>query len=421
MPKKLVIWAALVLLLCGCGASSESAPAAGPTVSESAQSFRQETSSAAEPAVKSNGTVNEAKEHYDQTESFYTPEEAPAQVQPSEADYFTITRPELISVEENGVTVLYEKACGSTFSSADPERMQWVNEILDTIQSEFAANSANLYKYAQDFLELNGSEYFYSYSNYQELGIARHDESLVSILSLSSLYSGGVHPNAVQSAYNLDLQNHRVLRLEDVIEESGAETLITQVKHQIREKFQDLGEQALFDDYQQTIDQSLLYGNMTPYWYFNDTGLVIFYNQYELGPYAAGIIKVELPYGELEGILRREFYPSQSSGTPGNLVLRGDWEGYRKIPITIESEGERLLVGVEGMIFQIQLSEIYWLEQTPIMQEILFSAASMSQNDVLEIQGGFTDDGRSFAIEFLDGAGEQKVYYLHAEGLTEQP
>ena len=103
------------------------------------------------------------------------------------------------------------------------------------------------------------------------------------------------------------------------------------------------GGNGLFEDYGAIIDNSMQYGNMTPYWYLNDTGLVIFYNQYELGPYAAGIIKVELPYEELEGILREEFQPKAPDGSAGDLILRSSLDDCCRIPITIEKDGEILL------------------------------------------------------------------------------
>ena len=339
-----------------------------------------------------------------------------------DAEYFLFTTTTNTIADASGQPLLYENQCIPIFSSMDAKRSEWVGGVLDDISRDYASNSRNLYAYAEEFVDLNGTESFYSYSNYQQLGIARHDDAVVSLICLSSLYSGGSHPNAVQTAYNLDIEGRRILRLEDVIAEEGAAKLAELVRADVDEKFAVIdGGSGLFEDYAATIDSSMVYGNMTPYWYLNDTGLVIFYNQYELGPYAAGIIKVELPYEALDGILLEQYHRVPANGTPGDLLLRGDWEGWHNIPITIEAEGERLLVGVEGRVYQVQLSEILWLEDTPIAQELIFSAKTLCQNDVLEITGGFDDETRSFAIEFIDGRGAQRIYYLHVGELTEEP
>lgn len=334
------------------------------------------------------------------------------------AEYFIFTKTTNTLTDNSGLPLLYENQCVPIYTSMNPQRSQWVSGILDSIARDYASNSRYLYDYAQEFVAQNGTDGFYSHSNYQQLGITRHDDTVVSLICLSSLYSGGTHPNSVQTSYNLDVVNQRVLRLEDVIAEDGAADLAAMVHSRVEEKFAGLG---LFDDYAATIGSSMEYGNMTAYWYLNDTGLVIFYNQYELGPYAAGIIKVELPYEELDGILLEQFQPIPSTGVPGDLLLRGEWDGYHSIPITIEAEGERLLVGTEGKVYQVQLSEVLWLEGTPIARELIFSARTLCQNDVLEITGGFDDETRSFAIEFIDGLGQHRLYYLHAGELSEEP
>lgn len=420
MPKKLAIAAiCAVLLLCGCGASA---------ADECAPMEVCENDAAAEISVfqapaggDGSGSTDEtgALAFYGTADPGSAAPESAGVTDASDVSYFTFSRREQNTTDETGQMLLYERFCEPAFYSADSDLSRWINEILAILNGEFRTNSENLLEYAEEFLELNGSEYFYSYSNYQELGIARHDESIVSLVAVSSLYSGGAHPNAVQTAFNLDIENRKLLRLEDVIAEEDAQDLTQMVIDGVREKFEDLSDYALYDDYQQTIELSLTYGTMTPYWYFNEKGLVVFFNQYELGPYAAGIIKVELPYEALTDIMAAEYVP-EYLGSGGDLKLSDAVYGTR-IPITIETDGERLTIGVEGRVFQIQLSEVYWLEQTPIMQEILFSAASMGSGDLLEVIGGYTDDGRSFAIEFIDAEGQQRIYYLNTEGLSEEP
>ena len=337
-------------------------------------------------------------------------------------EYFRITKHSNAITGDDGVTLVYENYALAEFVSQDAARMEWVGGILGGIRRDYQVDSSNLYTYAGEFVAEWGTDGFYSYSNYQQLGVARHDDAVASLISLSSLYSGGSHPNAVQTAYNLDIDDQRLLTLEDVILESAAPELAKLVRAGVDEKFTMIdGGNGLFEDYGDTIDNSMVYGNMTPYWYMNDRGLVIFYNQYELGPYAAGIIKVELPYESLTDILAEEYMPTVENTVLGDLLLRGEWEGRNSIPITIEPEGETIRVGVEGIVRQVQLSEVLWLGETPIAQELLFSAKIMGQNDVLEITGGFDDENRSFAIEFTNGRGERVLYYIHPGELSAEP
>ena len=345
------------------------------------------------------------------------PEECP---ETSEAEYFLFDTYTNSVEDDNGLTLLYESQTQASFVSADEGRSAWVEEILEGILRNFAEDSSNLLEYAREFVESDGTEYFYSYSNYQQLGVARHDETVVSLISLSSIYSGGSHPNSVQTAYNLDIQNRRLLRLEDVIDGSSAGELADLVRSGVDERFAFIdGGNGLFDDYADTISISMSYGNMTPYWYLNDVGLVIFYNQYELGPYAAGIIKAELPYADLEGILLEEYFPAPGDGQSGDLCLRWEGEDGHRIPITLDQEGGRLLVGVNGTVWQVQISEVMWMEDMPIAQELLFSALSLGENDILELTGVYHDETSSFVIEFTDGRGVQHLYHIQEGDLTD--
>ena len=404
MLQKLILLVISVIFITGCGAAADRAP----VENNQPDLLRAEGAADQKTDAESSETV-----------AATDPESVPETV--SNAEYFLFTTTNSTLSGDDGTTLRYENQCIATFTSSDQERESWVTEILQRIEQAFQTDSHNLYEYAQDFIAENGTEYFYSYSNYQQIGAARHDKKIVSLISLNSLYSGGSHPNSVQVAYNLDIENRRILRLEDVIKEGSTPTLAELVRAEVDSKFAFIdGGNGLFDDYLDTIHNSMDYGNMTPYWYLNDTGLVIFYNQYELGPYAAGIIKVELPYDTLGDILLDEFYPMEPDGTQGDLFLQAD-PGGSIIPITIEKDGQSLLVGVEGTVYQVQLSEVFWLENTPIAQNLLFSAMSLEEHDVLQITGGYTDENRSFAIEFVNGSGEQYLYYIHNGELSSDP
>ena len=44
-------------------------------------------------------------------------------------------------------------------------------------------------------------------------------------------------------------------------------------------------------------------------WYFSDTGMHFYFSPYEIAPYVVGEVDIEIPYAELRGILKEEYFP----------------------------------------------------------------------------------------------------------------
>ena len=377
------------------------------------------------------GAVDDGYQDYlyqspsNQSQSLAT--EAPGDVSISESDetnlgsYFTFTRGNSARYADDGTTLLYEYTCDTQYISEDLEQEQWVDSILAEISLEYNANSENLLVYAQNCLEQGSGNAFYGFSNYQDIGVVRHDSKVTSLVVLSSIYSGGTHPNSLQTAWNLDMENRMLLTLNDVLYEGSESSLTALTLQKVDEKFNGLSQDVLFSDYQQTISEYFNAEDMTPYWYLNTKGLVVFFNQYELGPYAAGIIKAEIPYEALAGILREEYFPDESNHLSGDLCLLDTVDGKHQISVLIKPDGTSIAIGIDGEVQRLQISEVFWLEDTPIGQKMMFSADRLSEETVLVITGGFDDETRSIAIEFMDDNGDLMLYYLHPYGLTTTP
>ena len=105
-------------------------------------------------------------------------EAAPVDSEPSQtasagegtnAEYFRITKHSTTVSDEDGNALLYENYALAEFSSVDPERSEWVGDVLGGLQRDFQSDSANLQEYAREFVQEYGTDQFYSYSNYQQL------------------------------------------------------------------------------------------------------------------------------------------------------------------------------------------------------------------------------------------------------------
>ena len=333
--------------------------------------------------------------------------------------YFTFHSDTKIYQNEDGQDLLWEMFTDPVFYSPDTQLHDWVNGILDDITKSERELSQDLLDYAEEEQELLG-EAFYSFSHYLTLGVGRHDTKVASVLALSSMYSGGPHPSTVQTATNLDMKELKVLTLEDVLEEDSAERVVEMVLEAVREKFALVGEEGLYTDYEDTVKNALTYGNMTSHWYFNETGLVIFFNQYVLGPYAAGIIKTVLPYDTLDGILRPEFIPQGYTGTASGVEISKDVPVQDTVCNISFGEGETLYLSVQGKASHVQLSEVFFAEGTPVGESMLFSANYLDEDVTIALQGDWFDQDTIYGVEYSDEEGGPYVIYsTSAEVWTE--
>ena len=59
----------------------------------------------------------------------------------------------------------------------------------------------------------------------------------------------------------------------------------------------------LYDDYEALVSKAFSDGDI-PAWYLSDSGLCFAFAPYAIGPYASGIITIELSYEKLGQMLR---------------------------------------------------------------------------------------------------------------------
>lgn len=323
--------------------------------------------------------------------------------------YFVFSQKTDTFSDDDGEPLLLEVTTETSFYSQCEAQTVWVNSLLNDLETGEAHYGQELLGYARQGRE-DFPDYFYCYSHYVSRGIARHDQRVISLLSQTMVYSGGAHPTTVQTAHNLDMQALTTLTLEDVILPEACQSLYTLVLDRVEGKFAAVGEVGLFEDYQSVISEALTYGNMTPYWYFNDQGLVIFFNQYALAPYAAGIIKVELEYGQLEGILKEDYLPEAADGQEIVLSVSQERNSLRNVYDVTLGYGDTVYLSFDGTARQVQLSEVNLVEQTAVASTMLFSANFLNEETALAVTGN-PDPEKSYAVTYHTGNGAQTVLY----------
>ena len=260
---------------------------------------------------------------------------------------------------------------------------------------------------------------FYTYSYYSNVNTERLDSKVFSVLQVNSTYCGGAHPNYSQTAYNVDLTEQTQLSLADVIEPEGAGELLERLLEELQRRLNNLKNFGLLPDYQETIESYFSDPELTPDWYFNDKGRVIYFNCYDIAPIAAGIIKVEFLYDTLVDVLKPEYFPKTPAGGEGSAMLL-DSPGERSV-LEVPSEGAYFYIGTEQTIYDLKIYHLSgWVtEDLPIVGQMVFAANRLTGEEAIEIAQSETARMPEYLLTFRNAAGQVCTLAAEADELRE--
>lgn len=151
--------------------------------------------------------------------------------------------------------------------------------------------------------------------------ILNTEAPLATVVLNSSSYMGGAHGSSSQYYFNFDLDRQKAVKLADLLENNQRGALEKLVYQQFKKWVLDSKLATNVVEYEQVWKFSL-----TDNFYLGKQGLILQYGEYEIGPYAIGLPRFEIPYAELHGIVKSEYLPkvpvaeSAASGVHASTV-----------------------------------------------------------------------------------------------------
>lgn len=146
--------------------------------------------------------------------------------------------------------------------------------------------------------------HFYPYFDELIFTAVRADSNVVSFLETSLYYIGGAHGMYYYSGLNYDTRTGERINFADLSANADA------FRQDTLAFIHDLAATAAYQGIMWGNDadeqQEILYQDER--WYLSTSGLVLFSNPYELGPFFAGEIEFTIPYSDLEGMDLKERY-----------------------------------------------------------------------------------------------------------------
>ena len=208
-------------------------------------------------------------------------------------------------------TVLYRRSYSqpTVTIAGNEEASEKINADIQTRIDNFMA-SEQMYNEAEEFYEVTQAEedfIFHEYIESLDFAAARADTSVISFIMTTYMDTGGAHGLYGDFGINYDTDTGELIKFSELSEYPDKfynDTLaynreLSQTDEYKERMFEEgfLGE----DEF-----ENVLYADEK--WYLSDEGLVFISNPYELGPYAAGIIRFVIPYDELSEMGLKEEY-----------------------------------------------------------------------------------------------------------------
>ena len=205
---------------------------------------------------------------------------------------------------ENNTTIIEGKYCKIVLDKKNSQNenlnsnITSLNEKIEKDAKEFIDNSKTDY---QSKTDEEKKEFLYTYS--QEGELVTENENVLSFMTNTYVDTMGAHGTTIISSYNYDMNNGQIINLSNIVLDRNS------LKKLIIEKFKT-EEYNLYDDYESSLDNFLDFSNKDYILQFNllDDGIEFIFNQYDIAPYAAGVITVDFTKEELNNIILNNYW-----------------------------------------------------------------------------------------------------------------
>lgn len=180
---------------------------------------------------------------------------------------------------------------------------QIADEIVETVrifENEYNELRADISNESNPDAKKNLTELSERYAYQSDLYTVTKSINYYAIAVPRYEYTGGAHPSFSLRIYNIGVPQKKLLSLSDILKD---ESCIQDIEEMLAEK-------SKTDDYKDLLYESTKEVKITDEsnFYLASEKLVIFYQPYEIGPFASSFIVFEIPFEDLEGLLKKEYY-----------------------------------------------------------------------------------------------------------------
>lgn len=246
---------------------------------------------------------------------------------------------------------------------------------------------------------------------------ARIDQSILSLTGSRITYDGLPHPEVTYSSITYDLVTGNVLTLNDImIDKTNAgnlcESIIKALKNQHKTP------NSLYEEFEKTVQErfnkSLSYDQG---WHFSTEGLVVYFSPYEIAPYSLGVVSVTIPYNQLSGVVKDEYFPREQDVTIGTvkaeLFNQDDLDRFTQFAeVVIQQDKDKVVLFTEQAVSDLTLQTGNWSKDGAAFtaEHTVFAAATLTPGDAIMVEADFAESQQTLLLNYKSNGETISVY-----------
>jgi len=270
---------------------------------------------------------------------------------------------------------------------------------------------------AQARLDYPQSEYWTGYFIDRSYTPTRLDHAVLSLFANSTSYRGGPHPSLVTDSVTFDLETGDVMCLDDILTSECTPDIL----YQLVLKSLSTQEKDLYYDYADALGDRFT-GELHSIqdWYFSRNGLCFHFAPYDIAPYSSGTIIAELPYQNLNGILKEKYFPMDVSHATGSMYAetltddtRNRFDHVASVPLC--DHGADVLLYSDASVTDIRIESGWRYSDNDqyISGAIVFAASSMNVGDAIHLTANLDEEDTVLRLVYYADGQEYSAFITY--------
>ena len=328
-------------LLGGCGAEDNTGDsAAEETIASEKETGKQEAETGAEDGSSKGDETSEA------TDAAKAPEASEGTETSEDLTLYPFVEKEYLSDYDDisGKLLAQTEYCRVGIHD-DEEQYTELNAALSAYNEEKRAAAAEEQAFLLETARAAAEETedFYGYQSSSEVKILRADERVFSFAKSVYSFTGGAHGNSGVIGVSFDSKTGEELRLSNVI--SDKEALSAYITARLEEEYGSMD--MLFEDWKEYVGSAADFN-----FALGPSGMEVYFDPYEIGPYALGEVTIEVPYTEESIGFNEAFLPAKEQSM-------WELEAYDELMLDVDGDNEAEAIGLSFQAQEDQSQSTY--------------------------------------------------------------